>query len=95
MFADHGVAPIATHWFSNHFEAGPDGALLVVDHVARNVGNRVGPAVLTREGERRAVVDGRLWEGAVDAAGAPMFRGPDPDAEVEADETRAIPAPTP
>lgn len=95
VFADHGVAPIATHWFSNHFEAGPDGALLVVDHVARSVGNRVGPAVLTREGERKAVVDGRLWEGAVDAAGAPMFRGPDPDAEVEADETHAIPAPTP
>ncbi|GJD90881.1 hypothetical protein BHAOGJBA_4425 [Methylobacterium hispanicum] len=91
VFADHGVAPIATHWFSNHFEAGPDGALLVVDHIARNVGNWVGPAVLTLDGERKAVVDGRLWEGAV---GAPSALGSDRDMGAGVEDAHDLPAPS-
>ena len=87
LFADHGLTPIAKHWFSNHFEAGRDGALLVVDHVAREVSNRAGPAVLFADDTTAAVVDGRIWSGPAAHDGRPLpdlhDLGSAPDAETE------------
>lgn len=85
LFADHGVTPIAKHWFSNHFEAGNDGSLLVVDHVAREVGNRAGPAVLFADGSTAAVVDGQLWSGPTAPDGRPLVQTSQPEDEVDAD----------
>lgn len=88
LFADHGLTPIAKHWFSNHFEAGRDGALLVVDHIAREVGNRAGPAVLFADDTTAAVVDGRIWSGPTAPDGRPLVdrHDPAPDAVTETEE---------
>jgi hypothetical protein len=93
LFADHGLAPIAKHWFTNHFEAGTDGSLLVVDHVAREVGNRMGPAVLFADGRTAAVVDGSMWTGATDVSGRPVTNPAQhaPSLDPEIDELVAAP----
>lgn len=95
LFADHGLAPISKHWFSNHFEAGNDGSLLVVDHVARQVGNRMGPAVLFADGRTASVVDGSLWSSPVDSRGWPMVDEPNPTAPDEADAGMETASPSP
>lgn len=98
LFADHGLTPIAKHWFTNHFEAGGDGSLLVVDHVARRVSNPVGPAVLLKDDTTVAVLDGSVWDGPRNACGGPAGREPVPfeaaDAiEVPDAEPELAPAP--
>ena len=98
LFADHGLTPIAKHWFSNHFEAGKDGSVLVVDHVARQVSNLLGPAVLSKDDTTTAVVDGRIWHGPRNRYDGPLQPGVDlPEEPASAEEAASEPdyAPTP
>lgn len=98
LFADHGLTPIAKHWFTNHFEAGGDGSLLVVDHNARRVSNPVGPAVLLKDDTAVAVLDGIVWEGPRNAYGGPAGHGPVPqtvEAAIEAADAEPEYAPAP
>jgi hypothetical protein len=89
LFADHGLTPIAKHWFTNHFEAGKDGSVLVVDHVARQVSNLVGPAVLSKDDTTTAIVDGRIWHGPRNRYDGPLQPGVDLSAEPEPAEEAA------